>query len=103
MNNAVRRFFIYCICILLLPSFVCAATASDYFNAGKTLQERESWYEAIEQYLEAVQMNPAYGEAWYSLAECCYENGEYDLALTYLTQADSLIKNSKVFFFFVCT
>lgn len=93
MNNAVRRFFIYCICILLLPSFVCAATASDYFNAGKTLQERESWYEAIEQYLEAVQMNPAYGEAWYSLAECCYENGEYDLALTYLTQADSLIKN----------
>lgn len=93
MNDAVRRFLICCVCLLLLPSFIFAASASDYFTAGKTLQERENWYEAIEQYLEAVQLNPAYGEAWYSLAECCYETGEYDLALVYLDQADSLIKN----------
>lgn len=93
MNKAVRRVILCCICLLLLPSFVFSATAVDYYNAGNTLMEREYWYEAIEQYLEAVQLNPAYGEAWYSLAECCYETGEYDLALLYLDQADSLIKN----------
>lgn len=70
-----------------------SATAVDHFNAGNTLRDRENWYEAIEQYLEAVQMNPAYGEAWFSLAECCYETGEYELALLYLDQADALLKN----------
>lgn len=93
MNNAVRRFLTCCICLLLLSPVVFAATATDYYNAGCTLKERESWFEAIEQYLEAVQLNPAYGEAWYSLAECCYETGEYELALTYLDKADILLKN----------
>lgn len=93
MNNTVRRIIACCICFLLLPSFISAATAVDHFNAGNTLRDRECWYEAIEQYLEAVQENPAYGEAWYSLAECCYETGEYELALLYLDQADSLLKN----------
>lgn len=93
VSKAVRRFLACCVCLLLFPSLVIAASATDFFNAGKTFQQREHWYEAIEQYLEAVQLNSAYGEAWYALAECCYETGEYDLALTYLDQADTLLKN----------
>lgn len=93
VSKSVRQVLICCVCLLLLPSFLFAATAVDYYNAGTSFQQREKWYEAIEQYLEAVQLNPAYGEAWYSLSECCYETGEFDLALLYLDQADALIKN----------
>lgn len=43
----------------------------------------EDWYGAVEDYLAAVARNPSYAEALEGLAECYYEVGEYDEALTY--------------------
>lgn len=68
-------------------------TAIEYFNKGKIFQDQGLWYEAIEQYQEALLKNPAYGEAYYSLAQCSYSVEEFNLCLMYLDSADKLLRN----------
>ncbi len=84
--------------IIITLSFVLfsglyAQTALDLYTKGTDAQEREDWYSATEFYLEALERNPAYGEAWLSLAECSYELDQYDLALSYAEKASLYIKN----------
>ena len=52
----------------------------------------EDWYSAIDDYLAAIAMNPSYGEAYEGLAECYYELGEYDQALSYVAKAAPFLK-----------
>jgi tetratricopeptide (TPR) repeat protein len=51
------------------------------------LRFSEDWYTAIDDYLAAIAKNPSYGEAYSGLAECYYELGEYDQALSYVAKA----------------
>ncbi|MBP5157691.1 MAG: tetratricopeptide repeat protein [Treponema sp.] len=46
----------------------------------------------MESYREALQVNPQYGDAWYNLALCVYNLGEYDLAVEY---ADNALRYSR--------
>jgi tetratricopeptide (TPR) repeat protein len=47
----------------------------------------EDWYGAIENYLAALAKNPSYSDALVGLAECYYQLGEYDQALSYIKKA----------------
>ncbi len=79
-------------CIVLFSS-VYGQSALDLYMQGKHAQNREDWYMATELYLEALELNPSYGEAWLSLAECAYELDQYDLAVSYVDKAAIYIKN----------
>lgn len=52
----------------------------DFFND-------QSWWNASEKFQEALQINPAYGDAWYMLAKCSYEMDQYDLSIKYIDNA----------------
>jgi len=54
---------------------------------GDTLRFSEDWYAAIDAYLAAAARNPSFGDAYLGLAECYYELGEYDQALSYVAKA----------------
>lgn len=69
-------------------------TALDWYEKGKESQNVQDWYRATECYQEALLLNPSYGQAWLSLAECTYAMGEYDLAISYADTASKYVKNT---------
>ncbi len=81
------------VCSFFLVVHLYGQSALSLYTQGKQAQNREDWYSATEYYLEALAVNPAYGEAWLSLAECSYELDQYDLALSYADKASQYIKN----------
>ncbi len=95
--------------ILLLMIFVsstslfAAETKSilKLYNEAVVLQNEENWYTASQYYIEVVNNNPAFSDAWFRLADCSYHLGEFDLAFQYLESAEkyekdkSQIKNLK--------
>lgn len=76
-------------------SFVFAAekTAVQFFDAGLEAQTKENWYIASQSYMEAIQQNPVYGDAWFHLAQCSYQLGEFDLVLIQLDEAEKYSKD----------
>lgn len=74
-------------------TYIYSDTALDLYIQGKNAQYRDDWYTATELYQEALILNPAYGDAWFGLAECAYELDQYDLAVTYSDRAATYIKN----------
>ena len=64
-----------------VPSFAEDKTAGDYFSDGVSEQENENWYLASQHFLEAINENPSYGDAWFNLSKCSYMLGEYDLTV----------------------
>ena len=84
MKRAIIYFVFFCLTI----SFTFANnSALDYYNTGKHFQQQEKFTSAIEQYQEALLINPDYADAWIGLAECAYEMDEYSRALTCLDTA----------------
>ncbi len=63
---------------------------------AERLRFSEDWYPAIDAYLAAITANPSYGEAYAGLAECYYELGEYDQALSYVAKAAPLRRGDTV-------
>ena len=76
------------ITLFLQGIFPQAKTAFQYYSEGLTAQNEESWYEASQHFMEAIQKNPVYGDAWFHLAQCSYQLGEFDLTLTQLDEAE---------------
>lgn len=64
-----------------------------FYESGIKKQEKEDFYGASEDFQLALQRNPAFGEAWFHLAEVTYSAGDFNLALTYLDSADKFAKN----------
>ena len=69
-----------------------AGDARDLVAKAEALRFSEDWYPAIDDYLAAVAKNPSYGTAYEGLAECYYELGEYDQALSYVRKAAPFLK-----------
>lgn len=95
MNKKVRFF-----CVLLLLNFVSQGfcnskkTVKQIFDEAVEFQQEENWYSAAQNYLEVVNINPAFSDAWFNLAKCSYKLEEFDLALNYLQNAEKYEKNN---------
>ena len=64
------------------------------YNEAVELQNEENWYTASQYFIEVVNSNPAFSDAWFRLADCSYHLGEYDLAFQYLESAEKYEKVS---------
>ena len=63
------------------------------YNEAVALQEEENWYTASQYFIEVVNSNPAFSDAWFRLADCSYHLGEFDLAFQYLESAEKYESN----------
>lgn len=86
------------ICFLFLvsafPMFAAdKKSALSIFDKAVEFENQENWYAASQYYLEVVNINPAFSDAWFRLAECSYKLGEFDLAYQYLENAEKYEKN----------
>ncbi len=79
----------------LLVGFA-SADAVKLYDTGKSLQNREAWYQAIECFQESLRENPSYWRANQSMAECFYALGEYEQALSQVTKAEAYRKNDPI-------
>lgn len=104
MHKKLRiKIFIF---VLLLFSFCVNAQISSgnntekkqdpvkIYNQALSFFEDENYYFASQYFLEVVNINPAYSDAWFNLARCSYQLGEYDLAFHYLESAEKYEKNN---------
>jgi tetratricopeptide (TPR) repeat protein len=66
--------------------------AAILYNQAQQSMLNEDWYDAIEDLLECLKLNPAHAEGAAALAECYYELGEYDQALVWVRKARSLAR-----------
>lgn len=63
------------------------------YNEAVALQKDENWYTASQYFIEVVNSNPAFSDAWFRLADCSYHLGEFDLAFQYLESAEKYENN----------
>ena len=63
------------------------------YNQAVEYQNDENWYTASQYFIEVVNSNPAFSDAWFRLADCSYHLGEYDLAFQYLESAEKYEKD----------
>lgn len=82
------------LCLFILMSAAAGLSAQTRSKSATSLyddayreQQAGNYYGAVESYREALQLNPQYGDAWYNLATCVYNLGEYDLAVEYTNNA----------------
>lgn len=96
MKKMGGRVFFICFLLLFSTTFVFAAekkSAIEIYNQALSYENSENWYEASQYYIEVVNINPAFSDAWFRLADCSYKLGEFDLALQYLQSAEKYDKN----------
>lgn len=75
---------------MLLSSFSFATENNlvEAYNQGLEYQNQDNWYLASQKFVEIINVNPAFTDAWLHLGECAYKLGEFDLALLYLAEAE---------------
>ncbi|WP_294429542.1 tetratricopeptide repeat protein [uncultured Treponema sp.] len=91
--KSIRKCLTVLIFSLLFSAFSESQSALKLFESGIQKQNVEDYYGASEDFQQALQVNNAYGEAWFHLSEVTYSLGDYTLALTYLEEADKYAKN----------
>ncbi|GHU69110.1 hypothetical protein FACS189450_01350 [Spirochaetia bacterium] len=70
------------------------SNAAAYYDQGRAFMLAEDWYRAAESFIECLRLNPAHAEGTAALAECYYELGEFDEALTWVRKARSLARGN---------
>lgn len=73
--------------------FPAEKNAASLFDEGLAAQNDENWYAASQYFMESLQENPVYADAWFHLAQCSYQLGEFDLVLTQLEEAEKYAKD----------
>ena len=92
--KSISKFFVFFLIISLsFPAFTQNLSALKLFERGVQKQNAEDYYGASENFQQALQANPSYGEAWFHLAEVTYALEDFSLALTYIDEADRHAKN----------
>ena len=94
MKKSSLVFLVLFIGSVFVPAFSQEQTASGLFDRGLSAESAEKWYEASQFYMEAIQKNPVYSDAWYHLAMCSYQLGEFDLVLTQLDEAEKYSRDA---------
>lgn len=96
------RFFMLCALLyaVILPGAGPLAqsrsgtSAEAFYERGRDAMIAGDWYAAAESFLEALRLSPAHAESTAALAECYYELGEFDQALSWTRKARSLARGS---------
>jgi tetratricopeptide (TPR) repeat protein len=70
------------------------AQAAALYEQGRNFMAEDDWYSASEALLECLRLNPAHAEGTAALAECYYELGEFDEALSWTRKARVLARNN---------
>ena len=65
-----------------------------WYERGMAAMLAENWYTAAESFIEALRLNPNHAEGTAALAECYYELGEYDEALSWVRRARTLARGN---------
>jgi len=89
----VTKRFSFCVLSFCMTVSIAVANPVKSYEEGRSYQETENWYQAIEAYQEALRENPSYNIVYQGLAESFYALGEYDEALTQVIKAESFKKN----------
>lgn len=92
--NKIILFFVLIVFGGIFPLNAQQKTAISLYNEGVEFYQNEDYYDASQNFLEVVNINPSYSDAWFMLSDCSYRLGEYDLALTYLENAEKYEKNN---------
>ena len=88
-KNLLNKAAFVCLSVFIGNSvFAQKKTALDLYQCGLDEQNNENWYLASQHFLEAINENPSYSDAWFNLARCSYMLGEYDLVLQQLEEAE---------------
>ena len=89
-----KKILVLCLVCSLASAFSFAEpTALELFESAKDHQNRKQWFEAVDLYREALNINPNYADAWYNLALCSYALGNYELTVEYADKAAKYTKN----------
>lgn len=89
-----KKILVLCLVCSLASVFSFAEpTALELFESAKDHQNRKQWFEAVDLYREALNINPNYADAWYNLALCSYALGNYELTVEYADKAAKYTKN----------
>lgn len=91
IKSYVKKTFFVLVLILLYQNIFAQSRISDspvqLYNKALEFQNQEDYYSAIEIYKTVLDLNPQYADAWYNLALCTYNLGNYDLTITYADNA----------------
>jgi tetratricopeptide (TPR) repeat protein len=71
-----------------------AAQAAALYEQGQQFMALDEWYSAVETLLDCLRLNPAHAEGTAALAECYYDLGEFDEALTWVRKARILARSN---------
>lgn len=95
MNKKLTKTIVLLCLFAVSPLFSAESkSALSIYNKAVDLQNDENWYAASQYFIEVVNLNPAFSDAWFRLADCSYKLGEFDLAFQYLTSAEKYEKNN---------
>ncbi len=88
-----------CIAVLIIGSAGLWAEparqdAASLYEQGVSEQNRDNWYAASQHFLEAIRLNPVYADARFHLAQCSFQLGEIELALSQLDEAEKYERGS---------
>ena len=95
-----KKFCPALVLVLIVSNFVMSGfaqtvspSALKYYNSGIEKQNRQDWYGAGEDFMQALRSNEAFGEGWFHLAQVTYETGDFSLCLYYLESAEKYARN----------
>lgn len=83
---------------LLSYFFTFGQTATEYFESGKSKQEKSDFEGAIKEYSRAIEIDPTFSEAYYLRASLLYDDDKYTEALEDLNKIISLKPNPIEFY-----
>lgn len=91
IKSYVKKTFFVLVLILLCQNIFAQRRSNEspvqLYNKALEFQNQEDYYSAIEIYKTVLELNPQYSDAWYNLALCTYNLGNYDLTITYADNA----------------
>ena len=70
------------------------SSAQSLYESGRASMTAEDWYRGAEFFIDCLRINPAHADATASLAECYYELGEFDEALSWVRKARGLARSN---------
>lgn len=91
-----QKIFIVNLIFFAMVCSICFSqnNSASLYKKALEFQQREDWQSASQYFLDTVHANPAYGDAWFRLAQCTYQLGQYELVLTYLDTAEKYSRSN---------